>query len=176
MNAKLYKTEKENYVLVDTTKGTYDDGYMLGTSRESQYNKLSIKNCEAIANGYDLDELAKSEAIKISETEVRDEKLERIYKRGFQKALEILGDKKFSEKDLRTAYGVGYLMKINPSEVYHETLNGLVQLLQKNEWGVEVVEECLDKNCDGINRKGECITTGKPKLDEEGCLILKRVK
>ncbi len=28
MKAKLYKTEKENYVLVDPTKGTYDDGYM----------------------------------------------------------------------------------------------------------------------------------------------------
>jgi hypothetical protein len=46
---------------------------------------------------------------------------------------------------------------------------------QQTEWDVEIVEECLDKNCDGINKKGVCITTGKPKLDEEGCLILKKL-
>lgn len=46
---------------------------------------------------------------------------------------------------------------------------------KQTEWDVEILEECLDKNCDGINKKGECITTGKPKLDEEGCLILKKL-
>lgn len=43
-------------------------------------------------------------------------------------------------------------------------------------WHVEIVEQCLDPTCDGVNRKGECITTGKPKLDADGCLILKRIK
>jgi hypothetical protein len=44
----------------------------------------------------------------------------------------------------------------------------------KTIWYVEIIEECLDKDCDGINRKGDCITTGKPKLDADGCLILKK--
>jgi len=74
MKGKLYKTEKENYVLVDPTKGTYDDGYMLGTSRESQYNKLSIKNCQAIENGYDLDDsLSNFQSLQQTEWDVEIE-------------------------------------------------------------------------------------------------------
>jgi hypothetical protein len=46
---------------------------------------------------------------------------------------------------------------------------------KQTQWDVEILEECLDENCDGINKKGECITTGKPKLDKEGCLILKKL-
>ena len=46
---------------------------------------------------------------------------------------------------------------------------------KQTEWDVEIVEECLDPTCDGVNRKGECITTGKPKLDSDGCLILRKI-
>jgi hypothetical protein len=35
--------------------------------------------------------------------------------------------------------------------------------------------ECLDPNCDGIDKKGVCIPGDKPKLDSEGCLILKKI-
>lgn len=45
----------------------------------------------------------------------------------------------------------------------------------KTIWAVEIIEECLDKDCDGVDRKGDCITTGKPKLDADGCLILKKI-
>lgn len=31
--------------------------------------------------------------------------------------------------------------------------------------------QCIDINCDGINRKGNCIESNKPKLDEYGNLI-----
>jgi hypothetical protein len=162
MDAKLIKINGE-YLLNPSIVGT----------------KLSLKNCQAIERGYELDELAKTDAdLRYNQPGEEDLWLTRVtgIEYGFNLALSILGDKKFSEKDLRTAYGVGYLMKINPSDEYHETLNGLVQLLQQTEWDVEIVEECLDKNCDGINKKGECITTGKPKHDADGCLILKRVK
>jgi len=33
--------------------------------------------------------------------------------------------------------------------------------------------QCLDPNCDGINRKSNCIQSNKPKLDKNGNLILK---
>jgi hypothetical protein len=48
MKGKLYKTNNDTYILVDPTKETYDKGYLLGTSRESDVNKLFIKNCQAI--------------------------------------------------------------------------------------------------------------------------------
>jgi hypothetical protein len=80
----------------------------------------------------------------------------------------------FTLENVRKAFNKGYLMKFNPSDEYTETLNGLVQSLQQpTEIDVEIVEQCLDPTCDGINRKGECVTTGKPKYDTDGCLILK---
>jgi len=33
--------------------------------------------------------------------------------------------------------------------------------------------QCLDPNCDGINRKGNCIESNKPKFDKNGNLMLK---
>ena len=33
--------------------------------------------------------------------------------------------------------------------------------------------QCIDPNCDGINKKGCCIPSNKPKLDKDGCLIFK---
>ena len=70
----------------------------------------------------------------------------------------------------------------NPTEEYILEVNGdgwddhsYKGKRKQTEWDVEIVEECLDKNCDGINKKGECVTTGKPKLDADGCLTLKRI-
>ena len=133
---------------------------------------LSLKNCQVIEHGYDLDELAKSEAIKISETEVIDEKLKRIYKRGFQKALEILGDKKFSEEDMRKAYTTGW-NSCNNFTGYDENqefieLPDCIQSLQQTEWDVEIEMETPGATY------GHSGWHKEPKLDAEGCLILKR--
>jgi len=56
-----------------------------------------------------------------------------------------------------------------------ECLNRAMKLYQPTEIEVEVEMECLDPNCDGINKKGVCIPGDKPKLDSEGCLILKKL-
>jgi hypothetical protein len=88
---------------------------------------------------------------------------------GFQKALEFMGDKIFTLDDIHTVFIMG-------REGMEDKMNRYVtRIHEPTEWDVEILEECLDKNCDGINKKGECITTGIPKLDEEGCLILKKL-
>jgi hypothetical protein len=67
-------------------------------SRLHLADKLSLKNCQAIENGYDLDELVlKKDLVKHFGMMVISTLIE-----GFQKALEILGDKKFSGDDIRT--------------------------------------------------------------------------
>jgi hypothetical protein len=168
MKAKLYKTEKENYILVDPTKGTYDDGYTLGTSRESQYNKLSIKNCQAIENGYDLDELAKEHLGNPTEEELnkassfvyalyKSNLLE--FKKGFQKALEILGDKKFSLEQMLVAYNTN-----RSGTLFDQLINSFGG--QQTEWDVEIEMEEV-----AIGDK--YTPEPKPKLDADGCLILK---
>ena len=163
MEGKLYKTNNNTYILVDPTKGTYDDGYMLGTSRESQYNKLSIKNCETIERGYDLDELAMGYDLYENINFVGQT---RAYKAGFQKALSILGDKKFSDEQLRTAYNVGYTDGKDGATFY----NRFIQSLQQTEWDVEIVME----TCQVMVQHGDMEFQDFPKLDADGCIILKR--
>jgi|694.fasta_scaffold00105_76 hypothetical protein len=149
------------------------------------FQKLSIKNCQAIERGYDLEELA----VNYANAELSKEFTSKVgnfygfsssYIEGFKKALELLEDKKFSEKDLLKS-----LHKLADSFIrgypYHQDLdfqegNQIIQSLQQpTEIEVEIEMECLDPNCDGIDKKGVCIPGDKPKLDSEGCLILKKI-
>ena len=166
MKGKLIKTVDgyelftQGFLKDSTNHGLIDS---LNIEEGSIRYKLSLKNCQAIERGYDLDELAMGYDLYENINFVGQM---RAYKAGFQKALELMGDKKFSEEQLRESF---LHVQNDP------TFDVFKQSLQQTEWDVEIVEECLDKNCDGINKKGECITTGIPKLDEEGCLILKKL-
>ena len=164
MLAKLYNTEKENYVLVDPTKGTYDDGYMLGTSRESQYNKLSIKNCQAIENGYDLDELAYDYSWNHQSDPKWGGTID-IFKDGFQKALEVNSDKRFTLKEMVECWN-----RALEFQTHKETLGEHIKSLKQTEWDVEVEKENVMHDYNGNISLG-----AKFKLDVDGCLILKRI-
>ena len=125
------------------------DGSKIASTLPNPMNKLSIKNCQAIENGYDLDELAGDYANK----ELNEEFTSKVgnfygfsssFTDGFQKALEILGDKKFSEEDLKLAF---FHVQNEPTfAVFKESL-------QQTEWDV---------------------TFNPDEKDSEGCLILKR--
>jgi hypothetical protein len=204
MKGKLYKTNNDTYILVDLTKGTYDKGYVLGTSRESDVNKLSIKNCQAIENGYDLDELAYTDSEEfVDNFDYNDgygnicrfnnsHEVQECYIKGFQKALEILGDKKFSEKELTMLFAYGHQIGMNdvlaiqsqhspqpmPKPDSDKLRDEFIQSLQQTEWDVEIC--CYVDNSDGWLDADSfnsplCTNTGIPKLDENECLILKRI-
>ena len=172
MEGKLIKRGKESYRL-------FVNDAPFAQIEESPYKKLSIKNCEEIEHGYDLFELAEKEAKKIHDwnkhkySEVFYNKLVRkdaeFIKIGFKKALEILGDKKFSELDMRIAYDAGCNnIDADDNIDFQDTINSL----QQTEWDVEIVIGTTNIRYDG----GSYITANpKPKLDENGCLILKRI-
>jgi hypothetical protein len=178
MFGKLLKTEKGHYILIDDTKGTYDNGFLIGASRrDTDANKLSIKNCEAIERGYDLDELAMGYDLYEKINFVGQM---RAYKEGFQKALKILGDKKFSEDDITSAMNRVWdwceMQEDEECSSMTELRDKHFKSLQQTEWEVEIeMEPYYD---------GEFIDDGKthivepkwrPKFDEDGCLILKRI-
>ena len=101
-----------------------EDDYILHVNNKPfAYKKLSLKNCQAVEKGYDLDELAK---VNYDYDPYIAEYLEHEFKKGFQKALEILGDKRFSEKDIRKAILLS--MKFN--------YNVVIQSLEQTEWDV----------------------------------------
>ena len=185
------KTDTGNFVLET------EIGLLSSTFEPSKFEyKLSIKNCQSIERGYDLDELAKTIfPDKIFTTNEEYEipidgfPYQWGFKVGFQKALELLGDKKFSEEDM-----IKFMQFIisteelgNTSSVSASTakyyIGKFIDKQQQTEWDVEIeMEKVIDKTkiigaVKGVKGSGSKITTYEsvPKLDENGCLILKKI-
>ena len=146
MEGKLIKTEV-NYLLEG------EGGVVIAsTSLKKEGMSLSIKNCQAIENGYDLDELFNKvdESIDYHEFDFTSFRL------GIETILELMGDKKFSEDDLMEAYSRGQT-------------NSPIQSLQQTQWDVEVVM------VPAMSNNGNVYYGDIPKLDADGCLTLKRI-
>jgi hypothetical protein len=138
-------------------------------------HSLSKQNCEAIERGYDLDELVKKEYQYDDDmtNECFIERKKQGFKEGFQTALEILGDKKFSSGQLLNAMDLVWQW-MNGEDYGCKTLTEVqdkhIQSLQQTEWDVEVV---MDRIPADLAPDGWDVF---PKLDAENCLILKRVE
>ena len=160
MKAKLVK-HVSGYILYD------EDNITIGAEpnvlSSSIFSKLSLKNCQAIERGYDLDELANREYLDGYD----NTDLCRItFKDGFQKALELMGDKKFSEEDV--------ISMIEKSRETGLTAQYLFLTKQQTEWEVEVEMETVLYSAN-MPKEGESRPPLRPKLDADGCLILKRI-
>ena len=158
MKGKLIKRGEGDYKL-------FVNDTPFGQSKESPYNKLSLKNCEAIANGYDLDELVKNMGKEFYVGGNYD--FENGVKEGFLKALKILGDKKFSEDDV--------ISMIEKSRETGLTAEYIILTNQQTEWDVEIVTEPYVKY---VSRSLHTVYPPldiQNKLDKDGCLILKRI-
>jgi hypothetical protein len=181
MKAKLIKTDDGYHLkglIKDVPKGI--NVYNKINDKECHFGfgthsgKLSLKNCEAIENGYDLYELAEEEYFKHESNDLLygDSENEQLaYKAGivdgFQKALFILGDKKFSLGQLITSMDMARVMIDGK---YTHSGEEIFQSLQQTEWNVEVI---MDRIPADLAPGGWDVF---PKLDAEGCIILKRVE
>ena len=154
-----------------------EDGHKIASTLDGCNSKLSIKNCEAIENGYDLDELASQRYI-IKNTgdmfmpnphEVNNIYRQEGFKEGFQKALSILGDKKFSETELYRAFlinSAGDDFTLN--QFFNRTV---LPMFQQTEWDVEIVTKPYTE----VGEDFELESKREPKFNADGCLILKRI-
>lgn len=179
MKVKLVK-DHSNYHLVDDTNfiiGTTDKRMLSCTDK----HKLSLRNCQAIERGYDLDELA-VERLK-SHLTFKDEedylKIKGGFIIGFRTALDCMGDKKFilSEKDLHKVIDMARLQGEESFLVKHSN-EEIIQSLQQTEWDVEVIMEC--PQCQEWGYTSECRSECnkkfiQPKLDADSCIILKKI-
>jgi hypothetical protein len=171
-------------VLIKTTD---EQGVMYSLSGENlpENYVLSLKNCQAIENGYNLDELTikfMDEFREGKEFHTNQMLMPLGFNKGFQKALEILGDKKFSEDDMLKAYNQGgndgasyesfcgdhdsYEQMEEAQQESEQNEKEFIQSLQQTEWNVEI--EMEDKLL------GLSLINPIPKLDADGYLILKR--
>ena len=170
MEGKLIKVENGYVLMVNNIMYATDN------------DKLALKNCQAIEDGYDLDELAReacniTDPLRLDSQKYKQDPYFKIgFNKGFQKALEILGDNKFSEDDMRKAINWSWRKTDREEHILITDEKDFIQSLQQTEWDVEIVMECV-MGCQNLILNGEnsvCCGDKKPKLDSNGCLILKR--
>ena len=164
-----------------------EDGSKIASSAPNPFKRLSIKNCEAIENGYDLDELVKTTfpslencGVYLWMSETDRNRQRSAFITGFQKALSILGDKKFSEEDISKAIDFGVHVEAGNIDIdykrYGTKENQFIQSLQQTEFDVEICYHVDSSNDRWDTFNSPLITsTGIPKLDADSCLILKRI-
>jgi len=167
MNYQLVKRE-DRWDLYEAT------GQKIASSLDGCPFKLSLKNCQAIERGYDLNELiseSNTSHLSLFTSDSHELMYDEGFKVGFQKALELMGDKKFSEEDMKNT--MNWIM--NEYFEFHEQpttarREHYIQSLQQTECDVEIEMEWIQST--SILGNPHQI----PKLDADGCLILKRIK
>lgn len=147
------------------------DGSKIASTAPNPQSRLSIINCESIEKGYSIEEI---DALfkKVPHTVQNEEdywKCRAGFITGFQTAMEILGDKKFSENEANKIWKAGqeYWKTSGESITFEELIERRNELLQQTEW------DCIVEMEGFVDEEG--IYCGeRPKLDVENCLILKR--
>lgn len=172
MKAKLikennfYKLIQNNTILVKiSTNESINIHYSFG--------KLSLKNCQLVERDYDLENMADFYGAKAKGS--LDFKLgaNKGFEDGFQKALEILSDNKYSEENIEEAFAFGQLNQLH-NQKYFSGSKAYIQSLQQTEWNVIIKTTC-DGMVTGLCMPEVCDCNIIPKLDADGCLILKRI-
>lgn len=168
-----YYLKNENGITIGTTKYPFPPELnRIAKSKGVELVKLSLKNCQAIELGYDLDNYQYNEAIRYaagyghpSPEGFSDEQIGRLHGfiDGFQKALELMGDKKFIDADVKLAINLAW-------DDDNLTTTEIIQSLQQTEWEVEVgtIEYGI-----GNDENGRPVFDTRYRLDSDGCLILK---
>jgi hypothetical protein len=92
---------------------------------------------------------------------------------GFNKAMELNKDKLFTLEDLRTAMTYGVVQEGTGFEGIHSMDDLFNLILRKVSQSTEIEVEI--EYMFSVEENGEPTNTGITKLDENGCLILKRI-
>ncbi len=180
MKAKLIKLElHEGYRLND------EKGNLIASTLDGAKTKLSKQNCDEIFGVIDVEKLAHKRYGKgIYEIEQVD-----AYMEGFNKAMELNKDRVFTKQDI-----INYMNRVwewceGKKDVECSSATELrskhIESIQPTEIEVEIEMEQYGY-CEGCRKSGmwHCAhadtcghaeTREKPKLDSQGCLILKKI-
>ena len=161
MKAKLIK--ERNYY--DLYRINEDGKKVTFASTQDYKQKLSKKNCDEIFGVVDVEKLAEENTHDCDTSGCYPAD---YFIAGFNKAMELNKDKVFTEDDVNLAFVLG---KNKDESRVNKLINSR---LQPTEMEVMIVMEEISSTY--LVTIGEVKTTRlEPKLDSEGCLILKRV-
>jgi len=176
MKGKLYKSlNSDTYWLTVDGKlfADTEGGPLMAIT-----NKLSVKNCIDIKNGYDLDKLAEDFAKHHSIYPTAQDDTEYGFKNGFNKAIELNKDKVFTLEDVKQAiFNFANYDRKTISELDRMDM-AVSSIQQQIEIDVEIkMEPCFyDQSLGGFSTSyTEDKPKEQPKLDKDGCLILKKI-
>ena len=171
MVGKLSKKDDIFYLFVDASWSIASTD-----TKDNRDNKLSLKNCQEIELGYDLDELADELHKNYPDWAPPVEHYD--YTRGVidgaKTLLEIIGDKKFSEEDMMQLVKSSFYAGLSKGQGKNQDFNiddYVKEHLQQTEWDVEIATAKRMEN----GKSGLDVPVEKIKLDPDGCLILKRI-
>ena len=177
MKGKLIKTDV-NYLLED------NKGVVIGSTSTKEINKLSKQNCDEIFGVVDVEKLAEDFAKYHSIYPTAQDDTEYGFKQGFKKAMELNKDKVFTLEDVRKAYiyGVSNCHSFGYSAIGY-TDKCIQSLQQPTEINVEVEMETKKQLVNGYKNQPDNVigfvadyeNILQPKLDSQGCLILKKI-
>ena len=161
--AKLIKTGGD-YLLRDM------GGDVLAiTNGTTEGRKLSKQNCDEIFGVFDLDELAEKNTSDCDESGCYPED---VFKEGFNKAMELNKDKLFTLEDMMNCWN-----KALKFQDHKQTFGEYIQSIQQpTEIEVEIeMEYYRDSDFIGDGKTYSIDIKNTPKLDSQGCLILKKI-
>jgi hypothetical protein len=172
MKAKL-KKENSQYNL-------YLDNDMIASTYPYQNQKmLSRQNCDDIFGVVDVEKLAEEDcSIHHPYHPVHDQTTRATFIRGFNKAMELNKDKVFTLEDIKMAMRIVFDWSEGDNHSECTSLNELLDKFQsiqqptEIEVEVEMEEEFIFDPAMGISQG---YYSEKPKLDSNGCLILKKI-
>jgi hypothetical protein len=149
------------------------DGKMIASDdidfqKDYELQKLSIENCNQIFGIFDVEKLAEDFAKNHSIYPSAKDDTEYGFKHGFNKALELNKAKEFTLEQVIEAMS---LYKRNEF-----AMSKVLSIVLEQPLEIEVEIEMESMNIDEIREQGKGFLNGntmKPKLDENGCLILK---
>jgi len=169
-----------NAILIKKAEGWYNlyqDKIGIGsTYPELQGYKLSKQNCDEIFGVTDVEKLAEYSVQEVKESNA-DFYLRDVYKEffieGFNKAMELNKDKLFTLEDMKRAISFGQGMDLWKEE---EQIDKFIQSRQQpKEIEVEVeMDYCYYPA--NLPKEGEKRPPMRPKLDANGCIMLKKAK
>ena len=163
MKAKLKKERDGDYTLTLNNPKEYPHSLPL----------LSKQNCDEIFGIFDVEKLAEDFAKNHSIYPTAQDDTEYGFKHGFSKAMELNKDKQFTLEQVIEAM----TLYIRKEYAMSQVLSMISELPLDSEINVEIEMELM--NIDEIREQGKGFLHGnirKPKLDENGCLILKKIR
>jgi hypothetical protein len=167
MKTKLIHRGNGNYRL-------YVNEIPYATTDNSPYKKLSKQNCNEIFGLCDVERLTNETFTETNPSlKEYEEGLHIGFKIGFNKAMELNNNKKFTEEDMIKFADAVY--KLRKENQVFEKISELLQSLQQPteiEVEVEMDEPHQYEMCSNPKDHNSCLT---PKLDLSGCLILKKL-